>query len=542
MRTEVEKAKSFTPQLSHFTIATSGPRDAYIQQVARTLSDEHRKIGLFPVDVWSWEDIVESLESYPEVIAKHYPDFALTANVQQGFDRILSNNQSFCITTHYNEHERRNVVQCKYYGRPIVPVWLRENPERLCSPWLVKRLLNNSELQLYFDPNWCDGTYFVVDVQLGDGVVLNSDQFDEIRPSSPTTTTTLAPRSDTKRSSNATTGNPIHNLLDRLTAFSKMFWDWHHASTSEALNKAIDTQQALSQPLWKPHPFQGLEDAVRWLADPALAWLTRQGFQRPEYAELVEEAAEAIVGIAQSSFTAMPKVYSTTYTTEEKLWSRWHEQGEKLLAVRRLIHRVQRLAALTKEPWPQTDLKPGPSSAELILSIEEEPTLKPDLYEHILRLMSDAGVEMKRHPSIYDGKGEETLRDHFLMVLSPHFQSTTGETYNKKGKTDILIRHEKENVFVAECKFWSGIKGFHQTIDQLLGYLTWRDSKAAVVSFVRNKELTPVLEAIEKETPSHGCFVKYHGKKKDGWFMFEFHLPGDAGRNVQIAVLVFHFP
>ena len=134
------------------------------------------------------------------------------------------------------------------------------------------------------------------------------------------------------------------------------------------------------------------------------------------------------------------------------------------------------------------------------------------------------------------------MRDHFIMVLSPHFHSTTGETFNKKGKTDILIRHEKENVFVAECKFWSGIKAFHKTIDQLLGYLTWRDSKAAVVSFVKNKELTPVLEAIEKETPGHACFVKCQGKKKEGWFMFELHLPDDPGRSVQLAVLVFHFP
>ena len=171
-----------------------------------------------------------------------------------------------------------------------------------------------------------------------------------------------------------------------------------------------------------------------------------------------------------------------------------------------------------------------------------EPTLNPELYEDILKIISDAGVEMERHPSIYSDKGEETLRDHFLMVLSPHFHSATGETFNKKGKTDILIRHEKENVFVAECKFWSGIKAFHKTIDQLLGYLTWRDSKAAVISFVRNKELTLVLEAIEKETPSHGCFVKSQGTKRDGWFMFEFHLPGDPGRSVQLAVLVFHFP
>jgi hypothetical protein len=179
---------------------------------------------------------------------------------------------------------------------------------------------------------------------------------------------------------------------------------------------------------------------------------------------------------------------------------------------------------------------------ECSLAMSPALALKPDEYDHILQVISDAGVAMERHPSVYDGKDEEALRDHFITVLSSHFQSATGESFNKKGKTDILIRHEKQNVFVAECKFWNGIKGFHSTIDQLLGYLTWRDSKAAVISFVKNKELTRVLEAIVKETPSHGCFVKYQGNKKDGWFMFEFHLPGDPGRSVQLAVMVFHFP
>ena len=149
----------------------------------------------------------------------------------------------------------------------------------------------------------------------------------------------------------------------------------------------------------------------------------------------------------------------------------------------------------------------------------------------------DAGVAMERHPSVYSGKDEEALRDHFLTILSSHFHGTTGETFNKKGKTDILIRQENQNVFVAECKFWSGIKAFHKTIDQLLGYLTWRDSNAAIILFVRNTELTRVLEDIEKETSSHPCFVKNQGKKKDGWFIFEFHLPGEPGRSVQVAVL-----
>ena len=77
---------------------------------------------------------------------------------------------------------------------------------------------------------------------------------------------------------------------------------------------------------------------------------------------------------------------------------------------------------------------------------------------------------------------QRTFRDHLLLYLEPRYEgSATGETFNSTGKTDILIRHENSNAFIAECKFWTGQKGYLETITQLLGYLTWRDSKAAVV-------------------------------------------------------------
>lgn len=175
-------------------------------------------------------------------------------------------------------------------------------------------------------------------------------------------------------------------------------------------------------------------------------------------------------------------------------------------------------------------------------SFTPEPTLDEGTYQDILEMIHDAGVAMERHPSIYSDKDEEVLRDFFLMVLSPHFDSTTGETFNKVGKTDILIRHEKQNIFVAECAFWHGIKLFYGKVDQLLGYLTWRDSKSAIMCFIKNKEVTPVLSAIEQDMEKHPCFVKYWGKKTEGWFMFEFHLKEDSTRSVQLAVLCFHLP
>jgi hypothetical protein len=54
---EVEKAKSFTPKLGSFILATTAPRDAKIQAKARELS----LTAGFQVTVWSWDDIAEEL-------------------------------------------------------------------------------------------------------------------------------------------------------------------------------------------------------------------------------------------------------------------------------------------------------------------------------------------------------------------------------------------------------------------------------------------------------------------------------------------------
>lgn len=75
LRREVAKAQQFTPKLSAFTIATTGPRDSAIQERARLLTEEHRKTGLFDVAVWCWEDILARLNDFPEVIALHFPHF-----------------------------------------------------------------------------------------------------------------------------------------------------------------------------------------------------------------------------------------------------------------------------------------------------------------------------------------------------------------------------------------------------------------------------------------------------------------------------------
>lgn len=76
LQANVEEAKAFQPALSEFGIAYTGKRDAKLQQEARRITEKHFSEGLFAVHVYSWDDILEMLGSYPDVLKKHFPHLA----------------------------------------------------------------------------------------------------------------------------------------------------------------------------------------------------------------------------------------------------------------------------------------------------------------------------------------------------------------------------------------------------------------------------------------------------------------------------------
>jgi hypothetical protein len=178
----------------------------------------------------------------------------------------------------------------------------------------------------------------------------------------------------------------------------------------------------------------------------------------------------------------------------------------------------------------------------LASTVSPDPTLDDATYHKILSIIHDVGVSLERHPRTYGTRQEEVLRDFLLTTLCTHYPNSTGETFNKGGRPDILIRHNGKNIFVAECKFWTGVKQFHKAIDQVLNYLTWRESNAAIVCFVLNSRFGPALAQIMTVTPQHPCFIRLESKKDEDWMQFEFRLPSDQTRNVRLAVLCFHFP
>jgi hypothetical protein len=178
-------------------------------------------------------------------------------------------------------------------------------------------------------------------------------------------------------------------------------------------------------------------------------------------------------------------------------------------------------------------------------ALDPVPTVPEETYNEILEAVNDIGRGFERSPHLFNEYGEEDLRDFIRVFLEMNFESgtATGETFNKEGKTDILLRTDDgTNVFVAECAVWDGEKYFKSKIDQLFGYLTWRDSKAAVVLFVDRKDMESVREKIEGGAEEHETISELVERQNESWWQYRAHFPDDPDREVDLAVLAFHIP
>ena len=74
LRSEVEKAKDFKPTPKVFIHATTAPNDAKIQEVAREIEEGNKKLGLFKVRVWGWEEICQRLVHSPKTLKQFYQE------------------------------------------------------------------------------------------------------------------------------------------------------------------------------------------------------------------------------------------------------------------------------------------------------------------------------------------------------------------------------------------------------------------------------------------------------------------------------------
>jgi len=172
-----------------------------------------------------------------------------------------------------------------------------------------------------------------------------------------------------------------------------------------------------------------------------------------------------------------------------------------------------------------------------------EPTLDMQEYENILSIMSNMVTVMERSPMAFKDMKEEDIRQHFLVQLNGQYEGqATGETFNFEGKTDILIRSEGKNIFIAECKFWKGPKGFTDTIEQLFGHTTWRDTKTAILVFNRNKNFSEVIAQVPDLVKHYPYYKRQLSYNSETVFRFILHHRDDKNREIILTVLCFEVP
>jgi hypothetical protein len=174
---------------------------------------------------------------------------------------------------------------------------------------------------------------------------------------------------------------------------------------------------------------------------------------------------------------------------------------------------------------------------------EPEPTLREADYEAALAVLRNARNAFERSPSLTEKLGEELIRDLLLILLNAQFEGKAGgEVFNCSGRTDILIRDNDANVFIAECKIFGpkdGSKKVTDTINQLLRYLTWRDTKAAILLFIRDRDVTTAVSKAIGALEEHPNFKRHGRVRSEERHDFILHANGDPSREMTIAFLPF---
>lgn len=129
LKNVIATAKNFRPVLSQYIVATTGRKDAQLEQLCRIISEEHQKKGLFITIIFGWEDIVLLLEKHPLIIAKHFP--FLRRELTQF---ILSNENS--DVGRYWQHLKYSFIREEYIHPLIIQEllgWLSDKHETIIA-------------------------------------------------------------------------------------------------------------------------------------------------------------------------------------------------------------------------------------------------------------------------------------------------------------------------------------------------------------------------------------------------------------------------
>ncbi len=192
-------------------------------------------------------------------------------------------------------------------------------------------------------------------------------------------------------------------------------------------------------------------------------------------------------------------------------------------------------------PLVRAKLRPAPIN--LHMPEEQQRAIAEESYNHILSIVENMGRVFEYSPKSFENIGEEAIRFHFLVQLNSQYEGlASGETFNFRGKTDIVIREGNTNLFIAECKIWSGASAFTDAIDQLQKYITWRDTKTAIILFNRNKGFSNVIAEAQRALAAHPQYKSGPTVVNPTRFRYTFTNISDPAKDYALTLLAFDIP
>ena len=140
---------------------------------------------------------------------------------------------------------------------------------------------------------------------------------------------------------------------------------------------------------------------------------------------------------------------------------------------------------------------------------EPEPAFSEQDFANIVADIGRVLVMFERLPLTHVDAVEERLRDQIIVDAARYLQGRIGRVVQQEGETDIYLPWNDNAVFLAECKWWRGQKAFtDRALPQLLDrYIVWRDTHTAMVLFIRNKDISSVIEKSVESIRRHPRFV-----------------------------------
>jgi L-rhamnose mutarotase len=192
-----------------------------------------------------------------------------------------------------------------------------------------------------------------------------------------------------------------------------------------------------------------------------------------------------------------------------------------------------------------TPLLPTPNltdKANLIISND----IDNNTYNELIIRINQFGQRLESFATLYRLYGENHFRDNLLLHLIgiTTRYNATGETFNKNGKTDVLVKDDRgEIIFIAECKLWSGSNIVGEALDQLLSrYLRHRDDRAALIIFNKeNKDFSDVCEKALAAAKLHKDFSVHQSSRNETSHALVFRNNQSPQKLIYVELILFNY-